>query len=358
MLKGFLISLLTLFSFTLLAQLHPMYVGTYTANGSKGINVYDFDERTGETHFVKSITMNNPSFLARKGDLLYAVNEEVSGTVTAYNIKEDQFLSTLPTNGAHPCHVSISPIDSLLVVSNYSGGSVVLYSIAKNGSLNKQEDFIQFNKSSINKKRQEKSHIHSAFFSADGAFLFVSDLGGDLIYKIGIEKKESGYSFNIIDEIKVKPGGGPRHVVVNTDGSRLYSVLEMTGEIEVLENENSNWISKQIVPIYSDGFVGEHGGGDIKMSADGKYLYATNRGESNEIVVYKVGKNGLLSLLQVQSVEGISPRNIQLSPDEKWIIVSNQINGALSIFPRNQKNGKLQGIAKFVEIPSSVCTIF
>lgn len=358
MFKRILLSIFTFYSVALIAQIKPMYVGTYTAGGSKGIYIYDFNQATGEAKFTKSIGMSNPSFVARNGNLLYAVNEDIQGAITAVDLNNGTILNSLPTNGAHPCHVSLSPTQPVIAVSNYSSGSLVLYSINKDGSLNKQEDFIAFKNSGINKSRQESSHIHSAFFSKDGNFLFVSDLGGDIIYKMKIDANNDGYKFNIVDEINTKAGAGPRHVVINDKSTLLYVVLEMTGEIEVLELKNGQWNSKQIVPIYSAGFNGEHGGGDIKMSADGRYIYATNRGQANEIAVYAVKKDGLLNPIQILSVEGNSPRNVQLSPDQKWVIVSNQLTNGLTYFKRDPKTGKLQSTNRVEPIPSSVCTIF
>lgn len=340
------------------AQNNPMYVGTYTSNGSDGVYVYDFDEQKGIATLQKSIKTSNPSFLARKGDILYMVNENNEGALTSYNLAENRFLNTLPTDGAHPCHVSLSPNFPLAVVSNYSGGSLVLYSLNDDGSLKKTEDFIKFKNSGINKSRQESSHIHAAFFRNDGKDLFVNDLGGDIIYQMAIEKDQDDYTFKIVDEIKVKAGGGPRHVVFNDKGTMIYVVLELTGEIEVLELKNGKWLSKQIVPIYSPGFKGEHGAADIKRSTDGKYIYATNRGESNEILVYEVKKDGTLHNIQALSVEGQSPRNVQLSPQGNWVIVSNQQSGTLTYFKRNQKTGKLTSTGRKEQIPSAVCTIF
>lgn len=358
MLRAIIIGILSISSLGTIAQTQPMYVGTYTSNGSKGVYKYDFDQNTGKFTFLNAIEMSNPSFLARKGDFLYAVNEEQNGTITAVDLISQEILNNKTTDGGAPCHVSVSPKDPLLVISNYSGGSLIMYSLKPDGSLDKKEDFIQFENSSIDKSRQEKSHIHSAFFSSDGKSLFVSDLGGDVIYKIAVNKNGSDYSFNIVDEIKVKTGGGPRHLSLNEKGNFLYSVLEMTGEIEVLELVNNKWISKQILPIHNSGFNGEHGAGDIKMTKDGKFLYATNRGESNELVVYEVKKNGLLEIKQVLSVEGDSPRNLQLSPNEKWLIVANQKSGNLSLFKRNTKNGEVMELVSKELIPSSVCVIF
>ena len=42
-------------------------------------------------------------------------------------------------------------------------------------------------------------------------------------------------------------------------------------------------------------FKGRVGAADIHISPDGKFLYGSNRGDANELVIYCINKNGLLS---------------------------------------------------------------
>lgn len=359
MIKVVFISFMVFMGYNLSAQVRPLYIGTYTSNGSKGVQVFDFDENTGKATFKETIEASNPSFLARKGDMLYMVNENTNGMASAFDLKNNLLLGSQPTQGAHPCHISLSPKAPLAVVSNYSGGSLILYSLGATGNLEQIQDFIQFSNSSIDKSRQSQSHIHSAFFGNDGQYLFVSDLGADLVYQYEIiGDVGNGFRFSLVNEIKTKAGGGPRHVVISDKGNRIYVVLELSGEIEVIENNSGNWESSQIVPIYHEGFQGEQGAADIKISEDGKYVYATNRGVANEIGVYKVLKNGQLKLIQIESVGGDSPRNVQLSPNGKWVLIANQKSGSVNIFERNKRNGKIKNTGEVLEVPSAVCTVF
>jgi 6-phosphogluconolactonase len=342
---------------TINAQSQKMYVGTYTSGSeSKGVYVYDFDEKSRNATFVKTISMSNPSFLARNGDILYAVNEDTKGMLTAYDLKNDIVLNQVSTGGMHPCHVSLSPNQPLAVVSNYSSGSLSLISLNSNGSIKQMEDLVEFKGSSINKDRQKQSHVHSAFFKKDGSQVFVSDLGADLIYVFGIGNFDGKYAFKKICEIKTKLGGGPRHLTFSKDEKTLYSVLELTGEIEVFQWTGTDWISKQIVPMFPTDFKGEHGGADIKIDVKGNYVYATNRGTANLIYQYKVGKNELLSLKSYSTVYGDSPRNINLSPKKKKVIVSNQNSNNIVLLDAGMifSNDNY----KKIEIPKSVCVIF
>lgn len=63
------------------------------------------------------------------------------------------------------------------------------------------------------------------------------------------------------------------------------------------------------MPLSAPGFRGKVGGGAIHLSPDGRVLYATNRGDANEIVIYSVdADNGRLSLVGRQSSLGSTSR--------------------------------------------------
>lgn len=358
---SFMTSLLTvgLFS-TAVAQKTTLYVGTYTGKGgSDGVQYYEFDESNGRTSFKSTLKMSNPSFLAKNGQVLYAVNEDNEGTISAVDLQTGTLLNQLPTKGAHPCHVAISPNLPVLAVSNYSGGSLILFSIKEDGRLNQQEDFIQFEGSSVNTERQSKSHIHSAFFSKDGKRLFVSDLGADLIYVYEVKEKAGRFALHRMDVISVKKGGGPRHVGVAADAKTIYSVLELTGELAVFQQKDGEWKNTQTLPIYKTGFVGEHGAADIKISGDGRYVYATNRGDANVIVCYDVLKDKSLRVKDVSSTAGTSPRNINISKSGKWVFVTNQVSNAITVFKRNPKKGTLHAVdSSMISVQKPVCVIY
>lgn len=78
------------------------------------------------------------------------------------------------------------------------------------------------------------------------------------------------------------------------------------------------------------------------MSADGRFLYVSNRGTANEIVVYAVGKDdGQLSLLQRRSVEGDHPREFALDPSGNFLLVANQKSNQIVVMRRDPRSGKL-----------------
>src|SRR5690606_21841414 len=142
---------------------------TYTkAEGSRGIQYFQYNLVDGEVEFKSETEMVNPSFLARSKDFILAVSETTDGQQALSSFSfSDQGLSpinSLPTGGAAPCHVAIADDSSYAVVSNYLGGALDLFSLGSSGEILRKEDSMIYNSSSINKDRQEASHIHSAFF--------------------------------------------------------------------------------------------------------------------------------------------------------------------------------------------------
>ena len=55
----------------------PLFVGTYTQPGkSKGIYIYEFNQKSRKANLLSTTSCNNPSFLAKSkdGKTLYAVS--------------------------------------------------------------------------------------------------------------------------------------------------------------------------------------------------------------------------------------------------------------------------------------------
>ncbi|MDF2853095.1 MULTISPECIES: lactonase family protein [Sphingobacterium] len=357
----YLMTILPLASF---AQQIPMFVGTYTSKtASKGIYIYNFDVKTGETTLSSTQESKDPSFLARNNNFIYAVNEvpNQEGTVSAYSFKDGHltFLNSLPSGGESPCFVEVHPKGSLLAVANYTGGSAALFDLESNGVLSKRARLIQHEGKGVDPVRQEKPHVHSTFFSNKGDKLYVQDLGLDEISIYPVNKAGNVYSLaDESEDVFTPAGGGPRHIVFDKKEKFLYVVLEMTGQIASYKKDGDAWMYQSTFDINPEGFKGSNGGADIKISADGKFLYATNRGDANTIATFSVEKDGELKKISNLSVKGKGPRNFNLSPDGKYLLVANQYTNNIVLFSRDAKTGLLTDTGKEIAVPAPVCIIF
>lgn len=370
--KFILLCLLSVFllGMPVMAKKHIMYVGTYTKGMTDGIFIYSFDDQTGKLVDLKiPAVCNNPSFLTISGDkkYLYSVGEldnldaNHSGGVSSFRIEKNGQLTLLNrvlTNGANPCHVCLSPNGKKLVASNYNGGNISVFNIQPDGSLSELLEKVQFKGSGPFPGRQTESHAHSARFDASGKLLFVADLGTDefKIFQVGADEKP--LSPNVQPSVRFTPGSGPRHFDFSADGNYIYVINELNSTITVLMRYGSVWKEIQTIKTLPKDFTGESWCADIHLSADGRFVYGSNRGH-NSIAVFKRDQtSGRLEIIQTISVEGNWPRNFTLDPTGQFLLVANQRSNDITVFKVDEISGKLKFTGVKMQNESPVCLQF
>jgi len=105
-------------------------------------------------------------------------------------------------------------------------------------------------------------------------------------------------------------------------------------------------------------FAGRVGAADIHVSPDGRFLYGSNRGSANELVIYSINKKGNLDYVGRQSTMGKTPRNFVIDPTGNFLLVANQDSNEIIIFKRDQKTGLLTPSGKTIQVSKPVCLKF
>ena len=348
------------------APIANLLVGTYTKKGSQGIYVLSFDTSTGKAVEISHTNgCINPSYLTISKDhaQVYAVNESTEGKVSVYEFADNKLnlVQEKSSKGADPCYIQLSPDQTNLFVANYSSGSITSYHRFADGRLSNPQQFIQHSGSSINKSRQEKAHLHGVFFSSDGKYVLTPDLGSDeiSIYPYQI-KNGPPLQLQKASKIQSEPGAGPRHLCFSKNGKYLYVIEELTGTISVYNFVKGVAHFIQKVNLHPSNFKGMAGSADIHLSPDDLYLYATNRGNENNIVCLKVLPGGKLDQKSIQyySTEGKSPRNFTLNKEGNWLLVANQDSDNIIAFRRNIQTGALSSQGVSIKLSMPVCLLF
>ena len=345
---------------------YHLLVGTYAnQDKSNGIHVYRFDSGTGSFEPVgKPTPLLNSSYLAISDDRknVYAVGEGGQGSVNAYSFNSVDgtltFLNSVPSEG--PCYVSVDDKKKFVFAGNYGGGSVVSIPVNPDGSFRSNEvQKIQHEGSSVVKDRQEKPHVHSVVLSPDDRYLLVPDLGVDKVYQYSVDvNKPQALSTVGTPYTTVKPGGGPRHLTFHPNGKYAYLALELVADVAVFEYKDGKLNQVQTISMVEPGFNGKVSAADIHPSPDGKFLYASNRGDANQIAIYAIGKDGKLSLVGHQSVLGKTPRNFVIDPTGNYLLAANQNTNDVVIFKRDMKTGLLTATEKKINVDKPVCLKF
>jgi 6-phosphogluconolactonase len=358
---------ISLLSLSAYAQNYYLFVGTYTKGKSKGIYVYQFNAKNGEMQWVSNTdSSSNPSFLAvaPNGNFLYAVNEtgrDIPGRVSAYSFDktkgELQLLNQQASGGDDPCFITVHPSGKWAVVANYSGGSLSALPINADGSLEPYAQLIQHKGSGPNKDRQASAHVHATFFSPDHQYILAPDLGMDKIMSYRFTATAKKPLQPAVPAFSASaPGSGPRHLAFHPKQPFVYRLEEMTGTVTVSAYNKGVMKNIQTIATHPEEFTGQPGSADIHLSPDGKFLYASNRGEENNIAIFSVNAStGKLTSVGYQSVEGSQPRNFIIDPTGNFLIVANQKTSNIVIFRRNKETGLLQATLQKVEVPNPVC---
>ncbi len=338
---------------------HTFFVGTYTDGESEGIYKYTFNANDGSlTEGTLAAKLPNPSYLtiSKDGKHLYAVQEtadfdSLGGGVTAFNLDNGILseLNSMGSNGAHPCHISLSG-DAQLAVSNYTGGNVSIYNLDQTGALTPNPQVIDHK--TIDSVKT--SHAHMAQFVDNE--LFIADLGLDAIMRYSSDDGE--FIPSAQKSLAMPDGAGPRHFTFNEDGSTLYVINEYNATIAVFKKDASgNYQLEQTVSTLDANYTDNNSCADIHLSPDGRFLYGSNRGE-NSIVIFSVNpESGTLALVGRNDVHGEWPRNFSLDPSGRFLLVANQYSNNITVFKRDVKKGTLEFVNE-TKIGNPVCLTF
>ncbi len=342
----------------------PFYLGTYTDGESKGIYQYALSAGGALTKKGLVAETENPSFLALSPDgrYLLAVNEvsnaEQSGYISSFRIERDTltFLDQKSTGGAHPCHVAVNQ-QGFVLVANYSGGNMGLLKIQSDGYLSDLLD-VQQHKGNGKHPRQEAPHAHSGWFTQDEGLISV-DLGTNQLWFSEIDAKSQKFTPLEPRTFSMEPEAGPRHLAFHPQNPWIYVVNELNSSVSLLKKDPETGANKitQTISTLPAGFGQDNTCADIHMSADGKFLYASNRGH-NSIVMYSADPvTGELKFLGHELTRGQTPRNFSLSPEGKFLLVANQTTNTVVSFQRDPTTGLLTYTDQ-IEAPAPVCILF
>ncbi|MEN9323610.1 MAG: hypothetical protein RL699_1390 [Bacteroidota bacterium] len=331
------------------AQQTNFLIGSYTSTPEQGISLVNWDAKANKLSLQQTILgIENPSFVItnRAKTMLVCVEEiggEQGGKISSFQFDAPSNTfrkqSTAFTQGNDPCTLAFSPDETKILVGNYSGGSLAVFPIDLQGKLGAATQFVAYSGNSVNTQRQEKPHVHCLKFHPNSNHLFVTDLGTDEIKVIPYTDTSDNFlQLEATQIVKVPAGSGPRHLVFSADGSRLFVNFELTNELAVYACSGNQLVLLQTLPLSAPTKQGS--AAELRLSADEKFLYASVRGQDNQLVVFQ--KNNVGDWIKIQSIPtALTPRNFILTPNQEYVLVASQGSNLLSVYNRNKKTGLL-----------------
>ena len=350
-----------------------VYVGTYTGHGARGIYRLEFDTASGAwSDPVLAGESENASFLALhpNGRVLYAVNEletfgaSATGAVSAFEIDPTSGSLTLlgqqASGGRDPCHLVVDRSGRNVLVANYTGGSVSVLPIDAGGGLQPVSIVVQHEGAGPDRARQAGPHAHAVVLDGAEHFALVADLGADRILVYRFDADGGSLEPNDLQSAALEPGSGPRHLAWHPSGRYLYAINELRSTITAFRYDPARGAAAafQTVTTLPDGFSGENRAAEVVVSADGRFLYGSNRGNES-IAIFMVDEaTGALVPVGHVPAGGRTPRHIALDPSGRWLIAANQDSDSIATFRRDPLTGRLDQVGRPQPLSKPVCILF
>lgn len=292
-----------------------VYVSSCTPDG--GIYRYEFDR--GELKFADKTDVSEPKYTYIYKDRLYVLikkpwGDNIISGVRSYRISENGTLTEpseiLPTGGIGSCHLDIN--ENGIYIASYYSGSV---SRIHNGVIRT----VTHTGHSTDIFRQTHPYAHFVKVLGDTNVL-ICDLGCD---EVVLYDKE----LNRLGAAKMPLGTGPRHLVSINGDRDIWVLSEMGSTLTRLTYDGKSLEVGETVDLYPDRMreVPQTKSAAIRVSEDGKTIYTSNRGfDVISVVDISTGRARLCG--EVSSGGG-SPRDFNISPDGKYMIVTNEATG-------------------------------
>ena len=338
------------------------YIGSWEVpmkpNASGGITIAEYEPETGSLtpikHVLNEINCSMLTYDEKRGILYTSDERQFTGACPGGRVialKVDPItgdlaqISDLPSYGKEPSYVAYDPKGEFLVLTNHStripilktepdgnGGwrmiteydetAAVLYELDADGAIIRACDLIKHTRRNGSPKHPNPL-LHSARFTPNGEYVFICDNGDDgyYVYRLDRENKK----LILADMLASVPGAAPRYSVLHPDLPIIYFNNESARLLTAARYGKDGKLEKIADYPTVNGEVStgkDPMQSDLKMSADGQYIYNILRAD-NLVSVFKVDKvTGVPSLIQTVAAAGSKrERYLAISPDGRYLFL-------------------------------------
>lgn len=337
-------------------QKYVGYIGSYTHGRMKGITVCDVDIEQGVMIPREEVEVENASYLciSHSGKYLYSVADL---GINAYEIMEDgslRFINRGSINGMRACYINIDTTDKYLFTAGYHDGKASVVKLRSDGGVGKLTDEVFHKGMGSIAERNFRPHITCFRLTPDQKFVLACDMGIDQVKVYGFDYKRG--KIKLVDILRCELESAPRNIIFSPDGKFAYLICQLKNYISVYNysvDEESGMPKFELVEnvtTLGKEYNNKSAVAAIKMSADGKYVFATNAGDNSVAFYDRDEKTGKLTLRSVLPISGDYPKGICLFPDGKHIASLNHNTGTVTFFTIDYEKGILVMHGKPIDI--------
>jgi 6-phosphogluconolactonase len=346
------------------------YVGARTtkernARGD-GLNVYQVSAHSGVWAHVQLMgDLVNPSFLAfdQSKKFLYAAQGDLSD-ITAFAVDSAtgklEVINRQSTEGKNPVHLAVDPTNRFCVVANHITSTLALLPRLPDGSLGPVAELVTLDgKLGPHRTEQPFAKPHQVEFDPSGRFVVVPDKGLDCMFTYRVDV-ESGKLLPVGTSIRTREGSGPRHIAFHPSGTLAYVINELDSTVTAYNFDGATGGLQpfQLVSSLPDSFTDNSRASEIAITADGRFLYASNRGLDSIALFAIDAVTGKLSATAWHPSLGKTPRFFAIDPTGRFMFVANEDSDEIATFAIAASDGRLSPTGGSTKVGSPVCIVF
>lgn len=339
------------------------YAGSY--NETAGLRIFEVDDATG-AFAERGVVAASPDPIymtpSKNGAFLY-VAQRVNGRggVAVYRTDSGTLTKVAEYEAADtvPCHIALSPDGTKLGFAEYRNGTAGYFDVTDDGRLSGPAASVKhaMEGAGANKERQDAPHCHCAVFSPDNKRLCICDLGMDKVFAYNItpeglvEDESAGFT--------ALPGDGPRHLVFHPNDRFAYLVNELAGTVTALEYSDAEGFTEiDTYRTLPQDFHFFSKAAAIKISPDGNFVLASNRGHDS-IAVFRINaETGALERKNICRLSGEFPRDFEFVPGGKFILLGHKMSDEVAMYTFDAHSGSIKICGEVHAMPKPLCFVF
>jgi 6-phosphogluconolactonase len=312
---------------------------------------------------VKAAALVMPMAVSPDHRFLYAASRSKPYSVHAWSIDRATgaltLLGTSPAADSFP-YLSLDKSGRFLFGASYGGNLVSVNAIGSDG----QVAPVPLQVIPVGR------NAHSIRVDGSNRFAFVPSLGNDQIFQFTFDAKSGLLASNTPAVVLAKAMTGPRHFVISGDNRFLYLLSELVATVTTFRLDGNTGLLSEVssvsalapdsklVPGLPRGAVGgpnappprntdnDIWAADIRLTPDGRFLYASERTGSSLSAFSVDAANGKLIYLGSTPTEK-QPRGFAIDPAGRFLIASGEKSETLSVYAIDQGSGVLKLLGKY-----------
>jgi 6-phosphogluconolactonase len=304
-------------------------------------------------------------------EYLYAINQEKwseqsrHASVSSFSIDPVslalELLNSQSSEGSGICHIHCSKNGEHIFAANYGSGHATALPVNENGEILPASSVVIGEGSGPVENRQGGPHAHQVMLDPGQNFLLVPDLGIDKVLIYAFDAESGTLSPNPAQpHFSLPPGSGPRHLAFHPDGSSLYVVNELNSTLTACSFNGTDGTITLLntISTVEDTHQGMKYPAAVRVHPNGKYVYASTRGENSCISTFEIRDNGTVSRTQVMEQVPNWPRDFNLDPSGKFMLVAGERAHEIRLYKIDPKTGLLTETSGVLELSAPANILF